>query len=389
MTTINLRSLVLKVASRCNLNCTYCYVYNQGDDTWRMQPALMSFEVFAAAIRRAAEYVRAEERHRIQLCFHGGEPCLLGAKMFDQWCSFATGELNAVGAEVLFALQTNGTLIESEWTEILSKHDVAVGISIDGPAAIHDRARVDHAGRGSYEAVVSGLRALRAGGVPYSILCVIPLGEDPLAVQDHLLSLSPDQIDYLLPDLHLPFTGSFGNTPVADFLIPLFDTWLATNATAPRIPLFVQIARLILGGDSQLDVLGGGALPFLFVEADGAIEGLDVLRVCANGLASTGVNVLQHGYADVAVVSPLHGKVLMGTLPRPSPCASCVELTTCGGGYLPHRYRDGSFDHSSYWCRDLLKLFSYIRTQLDVSPSETLLRRQALKEMVDDVDQQG
>ena len=52
---------ILKVASRCNLNCTYCYVYNKGDDSWRAQPRRMTDETVWALLGRVATHCR--ERH--------------------------------------------------------------------------------------------------------------------------------------------------------------------------------------------------------------------------------------------------------------------------------------------------------------------------------------
>jgi len=70
--------VILKVSSRCNLNCSYCYVYNMADSSWRGRPALMSDEVFEAAIARILQQCLVTGQDRILIAFHGGEPCLIG-----------------------------------------------------------------------------------------------------------------------------------------------------------------------------------------------------------------------------------------------------------------------------------------------------------------------
>ncbi len=169
---------VLKVASRCNLNCSYCYVYNMADSTWKMRPPLMSNEVFEAALERVYQQCRASGQKRFKLAFHGGEPCLLGARTFDAWCEKAHAKLDHI-VDLSFVMQTNGSLLDSQWIEVLRKHRVGVGISMDGPKEIHDAVRVDHRQQGSYDRVARGLRLLQEGGVSYGIGCVIPSRSRP------------------------------------------------------------------------------------------------------------------------------------------------------------------------------------------------------------------
>src|ERR1700744_954695 len=70
--------LVVKVASRCNLNCSYCYVYNAGDTTYLRQPAVMSQETALAVIERAASHYIHHQLESFVFVFHGGEPLLAG-----------------------------------------------------------------------------------------------------------------------------------------------------------------------------------------------------------------------------------------------------------------------------------------------------------------------
>jgi uncharacterized protein len=373
---------VLKVASRCNLDCSYCYVYHKGDDSWRDRPALMPDHVFEAALARMVQHCRRSQQRSLRIIFHGGEPFLAGRKRFGRWCQRIHDELSSL-TRIELMIQTNGTLIDDAWVRVMRDHDVGVGISIDGPPEVHDRWRVDHAGRGSYADVVRGATLLRKAGIPLHILAVIALGSDGYRTHRHLLSLGPSSISYLLPDYthdsiaHV--RALHGATPCADFLIPIFDDWWTNGTIDLRISLFWNIARLILGGDSELDLLGNQLLRFLFIETDGSIEGLDVLRQCQPGIGASGLNVLRDGFDCVARTNALLRATVFTGVPTPIGCASCQERDTCGGGYLPHRYSESrGFDNPSVWCADLLALFSHIRMRLGVDPEETKLRRQAL-----------
>src|SRR5438034_517413 len=109
--------VVLKVASRCNLNCSYCYVYNKGDNSWRNRPALMSDEVFRAAIDRTRRHCQHSHQRSVCLTFHGGEPCLAGATRLEAWCRYARETLDDV-VRVKLCLQTNGTLLDEAWVDV-------------------------------------------------------------------------------------------------------------------------------------------------------------------------------------------------------------------------------------------------------------------------------
>jgi uncharacterized protein len=374
---------VLKTASRCNLNCSYCYVYNKGNDSWRDRPALMSDDVFDASVARIRRYCERSEQPSVTVSFHGGEPCLMGVKRFAERCSRLRLDLGR-DIEVQLIMQTNGTLLDAEWAEAIKEHSVEIGVSVDGGEAVHDAHRVDHRGRGSYERVRRGLAVLNEAGVPFNILSVVQLGGDGLATHRHLLGLGPAGINYLLPDFtHDSFgqvRSTYGATPCWDFLQPIFEDWVAPWPPKVMVPLFWNVIRLVMGAESTTDVLGNQRLPFAFVYADGAIEGLDVLGVCGTEVPQTGLDVLADDFADIGDASDLLREAMFSGTSLPQGCRSCPESDTCGGGYLPHRYSSaGGFDNPSVWCADLLAFFAHVRSWLGVPPEETPMRRQALR----------
>ena len=370
---------VLKIASRCNLNCDYCYVYNKADSSWKSKPAVMSDETFDAALGRIRRHCEASGQRVVRLAFHGGEPTMVGPRRFDDWCERARAALADV-VSVGLSIQTNGTRIDRAWAEAFSRHEVRVGISIDGVPEDHDRHRVDHQGRGSYASILRGLEALDAASVTWGVLSVIDPGRDPLQVHGHIAGLGASFANHLWPDHTHETIGEvrtrFGPTPVADYLIPIFDTWLDSGGQGPHIPEFWNLVRLILGGRSLHENYGNEPSHYAFVETDGAIEGLDVLRVCGEGMGRTGLDVLSSDFGELARSRSLAARIIMRGLPLPTGCASCVERATCAGGYAPHRFsRARGFDNRSVWCADILKVFAHARRRLGVTPSDTDRRR--------------
>jgi uncharacterized protein len=374
--------VILKVASRCNLNCSYCYVYNMADSSWKTRPALMSNEVFDAALQRSLEQCRATGQDRLRIAFHGGEPCLMGPDRFDAWCGRARSVLGQI-VKLHLVIQTNGTLLDSRWIDLLRKHRVSVGISMDGPKEIHDATRVDHRQQGSYEQVVRGLKLLQDGEVPHGIGCVIPLGVDPLEVHHHFLGLGCKQITYLMPHFTHETIAAvrqrYGATPCADFLIPIFDNWWFESTMDLQINNLKDVARVIMGGKSHSEAIGNGPPGYVFIESDGEMEGLDNLRACGHGFSRIKLDVRHSDFFDLLHTGTMHSQAIFEGMPLAATCRSCPEGETCAGGHLAHRYSSArGFDNPSVWCADLLKLFAHVRDRMGVSIEETNERRRML-----------
>jgi uncharacterized protein len=372
---------IIKVASRCNLNCSYCYVYNQADASWKSRPSVMSRETFTATIERIRRHCLLTGQQTVALVFHGGEPTLVGATRFAWMCAHAREQLQGI-AKLSLGIQTNGTRLNGEWLAVLGEHGVQVGVSLDGPAAINDAFRVDRRGRGSHGAVQSGIERLREAGLPFGILSVVQPGADPLPIHRHFVELGCASISYLLPSYTHDTIGSLrdehGPTPCADFLIPIFDDWWRDCSFEVSIREFWNFGRLIMGGTSQVDTIGNPPLGYTCIETDGSMQGLDKLRSCEDGLSEIGLNVYEADFAEITSASPFHAAIMEG-LPLPTGCRSCPERETCAGGHLPNRYsRARGFDNPSVWCADLLALFAHIRMRMGVSVEDTNKRRAAL-----------
>jgi uncharacterized protein len=359
----DIRSLIVKLAERCNINCSYCYLYQHEDRSYLRRPAFMSDEVYEAMLGRAVDYCDRREGAGMSLVFHGGEPTLVGIPRFQRLVGRAR-ELLGDRLERL-AVQTNGTLVNRDWARTFAELEVEVGVSLDGPPEIHDRERVDHRGRGTWQRVLRGIDQLRAEGVEPAVLAVVTPGESGLATYEHFLEHGLRQINFLLPDVshdgfHLRY-GRFGPTPVADFLIPVFDAWFERDDPSIVVVLFWDLIERMLGGPGLLDVFGNPPLKYVVVETDGSLEALDALRVCEDGIAASRLSVLTNSLDDLGQASSVFRRSLLGEFELSQTCLGCEYREICGGGYLPHRYsRANGFDNPSVWCADLKALIGHI-----------------------------
>ncbi|MCK9930341.1 FxsB family radical SAM/SPASM domain protein [Frankia sp. Mgl5] len=375
------RQVVLKVNSRCNLSCTYCYVYHQADQSWRRQPAMMSPAVVEATARRLAAHARRHELPRMHVVLHGGEPLLAG----PGYLRATVEHLRAtVGADTVveFALQTNGTLIDEVFLEVCRELHIQVGVSIDGALAVNDRRRVHRNGRGSHTEIARGLRLLgseRFRPIFAGLLCVIDPESSPQEVYESLLAWRPPSIDFLLPHgnwtARPPARGDDEtSTPYADWLIALFDRWYSAPAHETDIRLFLEIISLLLGGHSHIETVGLSPSSVVVIETDGSVEQVDALKSAYHGAAATGLTV-QENDLDEALRHPGIVARQIGLAALGPECGRCPVHRVCGGGYYPHRYRAGSgFRNRSVYCPDLFKLIINISRQIQADVEKAKLQ---------------
>lgn len=158
------RLLVLQGTPFCNLDCDYCYLPG------RDRKARMSMDTVRAAATRLLEDGLVGDE--LTIVWHAGEPLVLPPSYYEE----AFGVLAEVlGRATLLthSIQTNAVLIDDAWCRLLRRHAVALGVSVDGPAALHDRHRRTRDGRPTHAAVLQAMRLLRAQGVPYHAIAVV------------------------------------------------------------------------------------------------------------------------------------------------------------------------------------------------------------------------
>ncbi len=158
------RLLIMQPTAFCNVDCDYCYLPNRGDRR------VMSHETVAAAARFVFD-AKLQARD-FTVVWHAGEPLVVPPDWYAE--AFARVVAQAPpGSSVPHAIQTNGMLINDAWCDLFLAHGVRVGVSIDGPAFLHDARRRTRSGGGTHAKALRGLRLLKARGVALHVICVI------------------------------------------------------------------------------------------------------------------------------------------------------------------------------------------------------------------------
>lgn len=212
--------LLLKLATRCNLKCTYCYWFR--DASVYEMPKILGEQVEAALMNKLEKHVMRYGLKQFSVLFHGGEPMLFGKRRFISLCENLRSIEQRTGCALQLSMTTNGVLIDEDWAALFRIFRVGITVSVDGPQAIHDRNRVDHAGRGSYEKVLRGIEYLRAAGVDTGFLAVCSPDSDPRLLLDFFVrDLKVERFDVLIPDA----TNDDSPPSVAEYYKVLNDEW--------------------------------------------------------------------------------------------------------------------------------------------------------------------
>lgn len=365
-----LRQFILKISSRCDLACDYCYIYELGDERWRDRPRVMSRATVDHAAARIAEHLAAEPPSAVDVVLHGGEPLLAGAD-FLRHCVRQLHRVVGPVTTVRIGVQTNGVRLTRPYLELFRDLDVRIGVSVDGGRQAHDRHRRDRRGQGSHQAVTRAVRTLaepRFRRQYAGLLCTVDLRDDPVRVYQDLLDLDPPMIDLLLPHgtWSAPPRGRDPDSPDAPYgrwLAAVFDRWYDAPLRETRIRLFEEVIHLLFGRASKLEGLGLAPAASIVVETDGSIEESDHLAA-TTGVGPTGLNVASDGFA-AALTLPVARARRAGLAALSATCRACPVVRICGGGLYTHRYRSGTgFDNPSVYCPDLRHLIGHIHGRL-------------------------
>jgi uncharacterized protein len=361
-------TILLKVASRCNLDCSYCYIYHMGDEGWRTQPTRMARQTQALVALELGALMRAQGRP-FSIVLHGGEPLLLGAPQLEHLFSVLRAEL---GTNCGISIQTNGVLITRTILDLCSRFDVTLSVSLDGPPANHDQFRVDMKQRGTHAKVLAGLNTLKAH--PDSeklfsgVLAVVDPNSDPDTVYDYFKTLGVPSVDFLYRDGNhsvLPFgKKSVDSSEYGAWMCRILDRYVM-DRNPFRSRLIDDMMRLLLGGAGVKEGVGLTDYGILVIDTDGTISKNDTLK--SSPLGDAFIASWAIGRQSLAQIAASSEFAAYHRAQRPSSpvCQACPELRVCGGGMVTHRFKVGSgYDNPTVFCADQQRLISRMREHL-------------------------
>lgn len=285
--------------SVCNLDCEYCFYLEKGSYFPGNTAQAMTEELLETYVR---EYIEAQDVPEIHFAWQGGEPTLRGLDFFRR--AVELQHKYAGGKRIHNALQTNGTVIDAQWADFLAANGFLLGISIDGPASIHDAFRLSKGQQPTYARVIAGLEHLKRAGVEFNTLTVVTRksGSHPLKVYRHLKELGSafmqfipiierrpdgvalrDDLDFAgpppldaFPEGDSPVTG-FSVQPLqfGQFLSAIFDEWVRHDVGRIFVNYFDNALAAWCGIAPPMCVFRETCGEAMIIEHDGSVYSCD------------------------------------------------------------------------------------------------------------------
>jgi len=346
------RLLVVQPTPYCNLDCDYCYLPDRGDRTQ------LSLEVLEAAVERVLDSPYFEGQ--FTLLWHAGEPLMAPIAFYDQASARLRQLLERRGlpaSTIVQSLQTNATVINGAWCDCFERNDIHVGVSMDGPAFLHDAHRVTRTGLPTHGAVMRGIDWLVRRQIAFQVICV--LTADAL---DHADGLFDFFLDHGITDVGFNMEETEGQNAVSSLKAPCAEQryraflerfWQRCMEQPGRLGLreFDGIVSLACSNARMAQTDMNAPFAIVNVDARGNVSTFDpeLLSVptAEYGDFAFG-HVLHDSLESIAATDKLQ-RVLQEIRSGVERCRrECEYFGLCGGGAGSNKY----WEHRSFDCTE-------------------------------------
>ena len=294
---------------------------------------------------------------------------LIGKSRFDKYCKQIIDALSDKLPNFTISMQTNGVLIDEEWIKLFEKYDIKLGISLDGNKAAHDKYRVDHQGRGSYERLIKAIKLLQKKNYDFGILTVFDPTTDPEELLDHYINvLQIKDLDFLWPDYCYEKKPDYEVERYGQFMSKALDYWFKLGDSKLHIRFLNSYMQAALGFG-----------PTIYGASKGSVDDLHIFVIRSDGqltpsdeFMSSNPETVMNTNCSIYNTSlrKFYDQRIFSELTRaaenpPQSCLSCCWYNICGGGSLVNRFSNQNrFDNPSIYCAGLKIFFSNLLQHL-------------------------
>ena len=351
----------------CNLACRYCYYLGKE----RLYPESTTFRMTDEVLEAyVTQHIEASSDPIIRFSWHGGEPTILGLDFFRKTVALQRKH-EPEGRTIANGLQTNGILLDEEWSRFLAAENFAVGLSLDGPAEMHDFYRLSRDRKPTHERAMRGFELLRKHAVPTDILCVVNAQNVrfPAEVYRFFKRIEASYVSFL-PLIVLPAAGRHEAGPDSvpaeawgRFLCAVFDEWVAGDIGRIKIQIFEEAARTAFGQEHSLCIFRPVCGEIPVVEHNGDFYSCDHFVDAGHRLG----NILETPLAELldSPAQQAFGRAKLETLPRA--CLGCEVRDMCHGECPKNRFgrtADGD-EGMNVLCAGYRRFFNHCRPFVD------------------------
>ena len=266
---------------QCNIACDYCFYLEK--ETGTLKPRKPQRHMDDATLEAyVRSYIEGTPANEVEFAWQGGEPTLAGIAFYEK--ALALQAKYAKGKTITNAMQTNGLLIDDTWAAFLARNKFLIGLSVDGPAHLHDAHRVARNGKGVHGKVIEALGHLKRHGVEYNILSVVnsTTAQHPVEIYRYLTRELGATFVQFIPAVEQrtggTTSGELAHPQTTDataavtpwsvsgedygrFIIGVFDEWVRNDVGRVYVQLFDNALAAWVGETPSLCVMRRPAAP--------------------------------------------------------------------------------------------------------------------------------
>ncbi|MBT4129749.1 MAG: anaerobic sulfatase maturase [Candidatus Marinimicrobia bacterium] len=369
--------LAKPVGPACNMSCDYCFYLEKeslfpSEATFKMEPDVLESFII--------QYIESQPTNAAQFTWQGGEPTLLGIPYFEEIVKLQ--QKHSGDKQITNAIQTNGILLDEDWGQFLFENNFLVGISIDGPKALHDQYRIGHDDNGTFEKVMIGLEILKKYKIEFNTLTVVNRGNqsEAIVIYNFLKSIGSGYWQFIpaveraRPNGSLAAPHEADNLDMAEwsvepeaygqFLSEIFQRWVREDVGSIFVQQFEAALANEMGRPAGVCVWNANCGQALAVEHNGDLYSCDHYVFPEYRLG----NILEFPILSLvhSTAQQEFGKDKFNGLPQI--CRDCEVLYLCHGECPKHRFVEGPNGEQghNYLCSGYKQFFSSIRPELGV-----------------------
>lgn len=365
----------------CNLDCKYCYFLSKErlypNSDFRMSETLL--ETYTR------QYIEAQHVPEVTFAWQGGEPTLMGLDFYRQAVSYQQKH-KKTGMRIYNSLQTNAVTLDDDWCQFFRQNNFLLGVSLDGPRALHDAYRVDKGGAPTFERVMDGIRLLQKHGVDFNILTTVHAAnaQHPLEIYRFIRDEVGARFMQFIPIVERDNDTGFqeGDRVTArsvtarqygDFLITIFDEWVRRDVGRIFVQLFDVALAAWMGDKAGLCIFEETCGSALALEHNGDVYSCDHYVEPDYKLG----NIVDIPLSEIVVSDKQQQFGLAKRDTLPAYCRACEVRFVCNGGCPKNRFirtPDGE-PGLNYLCAGYMAFFTHIGEAMQFMANELARRR--------------
>lgn len=349
---------VFKLTESCNLACKYCYQEGKLDSGYFMDEATLT---------KALTEVAQNTKGTMHLLWFGGEPTLYGVKRFAKAMELVDSIF--AGRTVYHGIQTNGTLINSEWASLLAERKFAVTVSLDGPQWLHDAQRPHRpcascAGAGSFDEVMRGISNLRAVGINPRVSAV--LTPEAMLHPEELVNWYEAQgfkeMDFVPSTRYHKggFEVEVNGHQFKEFIMRVLERWLALNNPNFKVRLLSETARKLAGHAPHYCKLEGRCSHFVGFGWNGDVYPCDEF----SGIKEFCLGNIHQNSLEELMTSEKAIEFFRRWAQIPPSCSKCKWFHFCRGGCAWERQLSGDPENPTVMCEAMYAIMERLSREI-------------------------